>query len=237
MRIVGFLPSVDCVVVLRPTKVRSLYQQMVGRGMRLHPGKDHLLLLDFLWLTERHDLCRPSALVSKDAAIAKKIDAQLENSDEEYDLIDAEEQAERDVLAEREQALAKELAEMRMRKRKLVDPIQFAVSIAAEDLVGYGPTFAWEMAPPSPRQLEFLEKRGIFAETVENVGKASLLIDRLVRRQDAGLSTPKQIRCLERYGFRQVGTWQFDDAAKMISRLAANNWKLPYGLNPKQYRP
>lgn len=230
-------PSVDCVVVLRPTKVRSLYQQMVGRGMRLYPGKDHLLLLDFLWLSERHDLCRPSALVSKDAEIAKKIDAQLQNSDEEFDLIDAEEQAERDVLAEREEALAKELAEMRMRKRKLVDPIQFALSIAAEDLVGYVPTFAWEMAPPSTRQIEFLEKRGIFAETVENVGKASLLIDRLVRRQDAGLSTPKQIRCLERYGFRQVGTWQFDDAAKMISRLAANNWRLPYGLNPKQYRP
>ena len=43
-------PAVDCIVVLRPTKVRSLYQQMVGRGMRLFPGKDHLLL-DFLWMT------------------------------------------------------------------------------------------------------------------------------------------------------------------------------------------
>ena len=47
-------PSVDCVIVLRPTKVRSLYCQMVGRGTRLSPGKDHLLLLDFLWHTERH---------------------------------------------------------------------------------------------------------------------------------------------------------------------------------------
>ena len=64
-------PAVDCIVVLRPTKVRSLYQQMVGRGMRLSPGKDHLLLLDFLWMTERHDLCRPSALISKDAKIAE----------------------------------------------------------------------------------------------------------------------------------------------------------------------
>jgi len=64
-----------------------------------------------------------------------------------------------------------------------------------------------------------------------------MLIDRLMRRQESGLSTPKQIRCLERYGFRQVGTWQFDDAAKMISRLAANNWRLPFGLNPKQYQP
>lgn len=230
-------PAVDCVVVLRPTKVRSLYQQMVGRGMRLYPGKEHLLLLDFLWLSERHDLCRPSALVSKDAEIAQKIDKQLMGSEDGLDLIDAEEQAERDVLAEREEALAKELAIMRQRKRKLVDPLQYALSIAAEDLVGYVPTFAWEMAPPSTRQLDFLEKRGIFAEAVDNMGKASLLIDRLVRRQDAGLSTPKQIRCLERYGFRQVGTWQFEDAAKMISRLAANGWRVPYGLNPRQYQP
>lgn len=230
-------PSVDCVVVLRPTKARSLYQQMVGRGMRLHPGKDHLLLLDFLWLSERHDLCRPSALVSKDADIARKIDERLKDSGEEFDLIEAEEQAERYVLAEREEALAKELAIMRQRKRKLVDPLQYTLSIAAEDLVGYVPTFAWEMAPPSERQLEFLEKRGIFSESIENMGKASMLIDRLMRRQESGLSTPKQIRCLERYGFRQVGTWQFDDAAKMISRLAANNWRLPFGLNPKQYQP
>ena len=230
-------PAVDCVVVLRPTKVRSLYQQMVGRGMRLFPGKEHLLLLDFLWMSERHDLCRPSALISKDADIAKRIDQQMVDSSDGIDLIDAEEQAERDVLADREEALAKELAEMRKRKRKLVDPLQYALSIAAEDLVGYVPTFAWEMAPPSARQLDFLEKRGIFAESVENMGKASLLIDRLVRRQEEGLATPKQIRCLERYGFRQVGTWLFEDASKMITRLAANNWRVPYGLNPGMYRP
>lgn len=230
-------PAVDCVVVLRPTKVRSLYQQMVGRGMRLFPGKEHLLLLDFLWMSERHDLCRPSALISKDADIAKKIDQKMMDNGDGIDLIDAEEQAERDVLAEREEALAKELAEMRKRKRKLVDPLQYALSIAAEDLVGYVPTFAWEMAPPSARQLDFLEKRGIFAESVENMGKASLLIDRLVRRQEEGLATPKQIRCLERYGFRQVGTWSFEAASKLITRLAANNWRIPYGLTPGNYRP
>ncbi|MFA5720110.1 MAG: DEAD/DEAH box helicase, partial [Acholeplasmataceae bacterium] len=44
-------PSVDCIVILRPTKIRSLYQQMVGRGMRIAPGKKDLLLLDFLWMT------------------------------------------------------------------------------------------------------------------------------------------------------------------------------------------
>lgn len=39
-------PCVDCIVVLRPTKIRSLYQQMVGRGMRLFPGKDHARIVE-----------------------------------------------------------------------------------------------------------------------------------------------------------------------------------------------
>lgn len=57
-------PSVDCVVVLRPTKVRALYSQMVGRGTRLAEGKENLLILDFLWHTERHELCRPAHLIT-----------------------------------------------------------------------------------------------------------------------------------------------------------------------------
>lgn len=230
-------PAVDCIVILRPTKVRSLYQQMVGRGMRLSPGKENLLLLDFLWLTSRHDLCKPSTLISKDAKIAQMIDSQMAKGADGIDLIEAEEQAERDVLAEREETLAKQLAEMRGRKRKLVDPIQYALSIAAEDLVGYVPTFAWEMAPASQKQLEFLERRGIFPDSVGNAGLASVLIDRLKRRQDEGLATPKQIRLLERYGFRQVGTWQFDQASTLIARLAANSWRVPYGMSPAHYRP
>lgn len=230
-------PAVDCVVVLRPTKVRGLYQQMVGRGMRLHPGKEHLLLLDFLWMTERHDLCKPSSLLSKDAKIAEKIDEQVRNLEDGIDLIEAEEIAERDILAEREEALAKQLSEMRKRKRKLVDPLQYALSIAAEDLSNYTPSFAWEMAPASQKQIEFLEKRGIFAESIDNMGMASLLIDKLKRRQEAGLSTPKQIRLLERYGFRQVGTWLFDDASRMISCIANNNWCVPYGMTPRTYHP
>ena len=230
-------PSVDCIVVLRPTKIRSLYQQMVGRGMRLSPGKTELLLLDFLWMTERHDLCRPSALISKDEAIARKIDERMVEDADGFDLIEAEEQAERDILAERESALAKQLAEMRGKKRKLVDPLQYALSIAAEDLTNYVPTFAWEMAPPSEKQIAFLERRGIFADSVRNAGLASLLIDRLQRRQQMGLATPKQIRCLERYGFRQVGTWAFEDASSLISRLADNSWRVPYGMTPALYRP
>lgn len=73
-------PSVDCVVVLRPTKVRSLYSQMVGRGTRLSPGKKDLLLLDFLWMTDKHELCRPADLVCEDRAVARQMTDNLAES-------------------------------------------------------------------------------------------------------------------------------------------------------------
>ena len=229
-------PSVDCIVVLRPTKNRSLYQQIVGRGLRLYPGKEHLLLLDFLWMTTRHDLCKPSSLISKNNEIAKKIDKHIEDTGE-VDLIEAEEQAERDVLSEREEALAEELRKLRTRKKQFVDPLQYALSIAAEDLATYTPTFEWEMKPPTKAQLSIISSRGVDTDCVTCAGYASMLIDKLIRRQEAGLSTPKQIRLLEKYGFREVGTWEFSQASNMISTLASHNWRLPIGLIPKAYKP
>lgn len=229
-------PSVDCIVVLRPTKIRSLYQQMVGRGMRLFPGKENLLLLDFLWMTEKHDLCKPSSLLSKNKLIAEEADEIL-NDGEQHDVVATDEQAERNVLAEREGTLARELEKMRKNRRKEVDPIQYALSIAAEDLAYYEPTFAWEMAPPSEKQLNFLRGRNIAVESITCAGLASVLIDRIIRRQNEGLSTPKQIRCLENFGFRNVGAWNFDDAQKMIGRISSNGWRVPYSIVPVNYQP
>jgi DNA repair protein RadD len=47
-------PNVDCVAMLRPTLSPGLYYQMVGRGFRLHPGKDDCLVLDFGGNVLRH---------------------------------------------------------------------------------------------------------------------------------------------------------------------------------------
>lgn len=229
-------PSVDCIVVLRPTKVRSLYSQMVGRGTRLADGKTELLLLDFLWHTERHELCHPADLVCTDQEVAKKMTENLENAAGcPVDIEEAEKEASGDVVAQREEALAKQLAEMRRRKRKLVDPLQFEMSIQAEDLSGYVPAFGWEMAPPSDKQRSALEKLGILPDGIENAGKAARILDRLDKRRSEGLTTPKQIRFLEGRGFQHVGTWQFDTAKKLIDRIAANGWQLPSGINPQEY--
>lgn len=230
-------PSVDCVIVLRPTKIRSLYSQMVGRGTRLYPGKDHLLLLDFLWHTERHELCHPAALVAESPDVAKKMTENIEEAGAAVDIMEAEEQAESDVVAQREEALAKQLEEMKRRKRKLVDPLQFEMSIQAEDLSGYVPTFGWEMGPATDKQRKTLEKLGIFPDQIDNAGKAAMLLDRLDKRRDAGLTTPKQIRFLEGKGFEHVGQWQFDDARRLIDRIAGNGWRIPRDINPKTYIP
>lgn len=230
-------PSVDCIVVLRPTKVRSLYCQMVGRGTRLFPGKDHLLLLDFLWHTERHELCHPASLICSNEEVAQKMTKNLEESAGcLVDIEEAEQKASEDVVAQREEALAKQLAEMKRRKKKLVDPLQFEMSIQAEDLSGYVPAFGWEMGPPSDKQKSTLEKLGILPNQIENAGKAAKLLDRLDKRRNEGLTTPKQIRFLEGRGFQHVGTWQFDTARKLIDRIAANGWRIPSDIIPQEYK-
>ena len=231
-------PSVDCVVVLRPTKVRSLYSQMVGRGTRLSPGKSDLLLLDFLWMTDKHELCRPADLVCEDRAVARQMTENLAQTGCPEDIEEAAVQASEDVVAQREEALAKQLEEQRRKKARLVDPLQYEMSIQAEDLAGYVPAFGWEAGPPSAEQTAALEKMGILPDAVESAGKASLLLDRLNKRRAEGLTTPKQIRVLERYGFQSVGTWSFDAAKHMIDRIAAGGWRgVPKGVNPKTYTP
>ncbi len=230
-------PIVDCIIVLRPTKIRSLYAQMIGRGTRLYPGKEELLLLDFLWHTERHELCRPAHLIASNDEIAKKMTEKVEESGCPLDIEAAEKQATEDVVAAREEALAKKLSEMKSRKRKLVDPLQFEFSIQAEDLSGYVPSFGYQMGPPSEPQRKTLEKFGICPDEIDNAGKAELLLNRLSTRRMEGLTTPKQIRFLESRGFQHVGTWQFEAAKHMIDRVAGNRWQIPRGITPHEYKP
>lgn len=42
------IPNIDCVLLARPTKSRNLLVQMIGRGMRLHPGKENCHIIDMV---------------------------------------------------------------------------------------------------------------------------------------------------------------------------------------------
>ena len=50
-------PHVDLIAILRPTESVSLYQQIVGRGLRLYPGKNDCLILDYTGVP--HDIYSP----------------------------------------------------------------------------------------------------------------------------------------------------------------------------------
>ena len=223
-------PDVDCVVVLRPTKVRSLYSQMIGRGTRLAPGKSDCLILDFLWLSTRHDLCRPASLITGNDEDAEKVSERA--VEEELELFDAL----TDVEEQRRNALAEAIRANAKRKARLVDPLTFFVDVNEQALLDYVPEFPWETQPATEKQIRLIENAGIDT-TGMCKGQASKVIDAIFRRRDLKLATPKQMRMLESKGFQNVGLWTFEQAGDMMERLAKNRWRVPYGINPKTYVP
>ena len=60
------IPLVETVIIARPTQSDSLYAQMVGRGLRLHPDKERLNLIDCVGVTGRASLCTAPSLLGID---------------------------------------------------------------------------------------------------------------------------------------------------------------------------
>src|SRR5262249_34610029 len=166
-------PSIDCVICLRPTTIRSLYAQMVGRGTRIHPGKENLLLLDFLWLSREHNLVRPASLIARDEAHQAEIEAQLRKAN--GDLW----QPERDAQAEREAALASKLKAQREQEGSEVDLLELANRWHAPDIIAYSPTFGWEGRPATEKQVAVLQRNGVNLALVQNRGHASVILSSL----------------------------------------------------------
>lgn len=47
-------PAVSALILARPTMSMALYKQMVGRGLRINPGKNHAVILDYGKNVTRH---------------------------------------------------------------------------------------------------------------------------------------------------------------------------------------
>ena len=55
------LPAIDTVLMLRPTESKILFLQQLGRGLRLHKNKQHLVIIDFIG-NHKSFLTKPVAL-------------------------------------------------------------------------------------------------------------------------------------------------------------------------------
>jgi type I site-specific restriction endonuclease len=209
-------PGVDCILMLRPTRSRSLYAQAIGRGTRVAPGKDHLLVLDFLWQAEEHSLMRPANLIAEDEADAKALTEKLGG---EGDL----EEAREEVNADRTRSLTERLRANRTRRSSVLDPLELAVTLNEAALADYVPTMSWQSQVPSDKQLQVLANFGLDAQSVLTKGHASLLLDRLITRRKLGLATPKQVRVLRRYGHERPEIATFEEAKAFLDARFANH--------------
>lgn len=203
-------PPTDCVMILRPTKSLSLFQQMVGRGSRICEGKENLLLLDPLFLTDDHTLIKPARLIARNEDEAKELNEKLA-SGQAVDLLEAEE----DNIKERESRLAERLNKRAKRKARTMDAIEFCLSLHAVEIADYEPEFHWESKEPSDGQLEALARAGFDPDCVSCRGHASKILDLLFTRQEMGMATPKQLAWLRKLGHEKP---------EMVTKAEAQVW-------------
>ena len=95
------LPMTSCIVVARPTMSAALFIQMVGRGLRLWPGKRDCIVLDVVGATGRHRLAAPIELWGDEGVDLDAVDALRHEEMTEEDAVafdDLDEQQELDHL-------------------------------------------------------------------------------------------------------------------------------------------
>jgi len=228
-------PDIDCVVILRPTRSRPLYSQMVGRGTRIDPFKDDLLLIDFLWAHERHNLVRPASLVAETDELAEMATGIVEreakaggDKQESLDLADLVS----DATREREEKLAEELRKNAKRKKEEKDLAEFCLTLHATELADWEPAVKWDSFPATPRQLEILEKNGFPLDAVKGRGHASAILDVIFKRSKQDLATPKQVRLLKRLGHPAPAQCSFSEASAYLSSRLPNKPRKPRTSKP-----
>jgi ATP-dependent helicase IRC3 len=83
-------PSIDCIIIARPTKSRPFYVQMICRGTRIHPGKPDCLILDVVGVTKRHNIVTASEVFDLDLRSRSVREAQAWQEQRERVLADRE---------------------------------------------------------------------------------------------------------------------------------------------------
>lgn len=208
-------PGIDCIVNLRPTRSRPLYSQIVGRGTRIAPGKENLLLLDFLWQHERHNLIRPAHLVAASQELADEMTDLLESETGGQGELELEELA-GEASRKREEKLRRELEEKAKRKAFEGDAIEFCLSVGALAAADWEDVVEWHSRPVSEGQARLLVGAGIAVETIKSRGHASAVIEVIQSRRTLGLATAKQVKFCKRLGHASAHTLTKEQASEFI---------------------
>lgn len=207
-------PDISCIVVLRPTRSRPLFAQMVGRGTRIAPGKANLLILDFLWLHSRLKIVHPASLIAKndeeaEAMTAIGVEKSAAIPEDLTDLLPVDLCAlASEAAAAREEALRKKLEAMANRKAKYMTAEEFAMRNHKMEIAEFEPTMKWHSDPISEKQKVWVEKAGVNIDTVKSKGQASLILDAYFSSKSKQPASAKQ-----KWAMRQAG-WVSQDGMR-----------------------
>ncbi len=244
-------PSVEVVVMARPTKSRRLMAQMLGRGTRALPNliedcagadarklaiagsdKSELLVLDFVGNCGRHKLITPPDILGgkyeDDIVDRAKKNAEKDSAQSGIP-VDVIEQLE---LAEKQLAQEKAEAEERDSRQKIKLRAKYSTAkVNPFEMYNIQPwrEKGWHKGrQPSEKQVALLERNGIDVNGL-SFTHASQLIDRVIRNTKEGKASYKMLKCLQRYGFNP--DMEFSKARIVMDALSANSWR---PLQPEQ---
>jgi ATP-dependent helicase IRC3 len=120
------IPNIDCVLLARPTKSRNLLVQMIGRGMRLHKGKENCHIIDLVAALSTGVVSTPTLFGLDPAEIVENADSR--------EMMELKERKEKEKQREVELAEAKSSAVA----RKLPGAITFTDYDSVHDLLADG---------------------------------------------------------------------------------------------------
>lgn len=110
-------PETDCIIMAKPTKSRTLYEQIIGRGLRLAEGKKDCLILDMVDVVKKHDLMSLSDVfgfeIKENETVKeakKRVDKEEDDKKREYELREQQRQEELRLIAEQVALFNKQIA-------------------------------------------------------------------------------------------------------------------------------
>jgi hypothetical protein len=221
-------PYVSCIIVGRPTKSRALMTQMIGRGLRLAPGKNDCLVLDLVGNAGRHKLVGPADVLGgkfPPEVVAKARD-KLTRGDvgDVLELLDNEERAEKERVkleaARKEDEERAFLARMTANVRYETTTVDLFKHFHLDE---HG-IVEDNNSTIQPGQVERLRKYGIPIPADMTKAQASAVIKKEAGRRFYGFATYRQSITLAKFGIDATGL-RMSQAKSELDKLANNGWR------------
>jgi superfamily II DNA or RNA helicase len=245
-------PSVECVCLARPTKSRSLFAQMLGRGTRPLAGtvdsqatsdlrkyaiassaKPCVTILDFVGNAGRHRLITPSDILGgkyEDIQVGDTLMSVIERAQKNAAEKSAKNGVPVDVAQELDEAERQLLEEAeRARRQGVTFRAKYSTAkVNPFDVLDLRPKREREWnadRPPSAKMLNFLDKFGVDTSGL-SFDHAHQLIGQCLGRKKKGLCTYKQAKLLKRFDYdpKEIG---FKEASALITEIKNNGWRRP----------